>query len=336
MRKSFCRGLGAAVDVAVLGTVLGMVLTTAATAQEKPADFPQRPLNIVVMYPPGGGMDVTARTFAKIAEPQMDVSMRVENRVGGGGMVGHTSLAKETEPDGYTIGLLANPFLYTDILLRDAPFTIEEFEPFAEVSFDAVVFVVNAKSDIGDMTFDEMMERASTEPLQVGINPNSVFQFVAEFIAEAKGAEFNFIPFDGGKAGVVALLAGDVDATTAFYSEIAQYVESGDLKPVAISGDDRNPLMPDVPTLTELGVPVGGKAWGVTRYFTVPPGTPEDRKAWLEAEFLEVMASPEAKEAFTAAGLMLEPAGAAETKQKYQESFDALKKFLIESGRISG
>jgi tripartite-type tricarboxylate transporter receptor subunit TctC len=327
MYRNWYYGLVAAVAMA------GSVLTTGAMAQEKPADFPNRPINLVVMYPAGGGMDVTARTFAKVAEEQMGVSIRVENRVGGGGMVGHTSLAKETKPDGYTIGLLANPFLYTDILLRDAPFEIQEFEPFAQINFDPVVLAVNTKANPGADDYAAVMERAKTDKLNVGINPDSVFQFVMEFVQQANDVKFNFIPFDGGKQGVVALLAGDIDVTTGFYAEMSQYFESGDLKPIAISGDERHPLMPDVPTLAELGVPVKGQAWGVTRYVTVPPGTPEDRVAYLEAEFLKVLNSPEAAEAFKAAGLTIQAADAEKTKARYIDSFESLKAFLIESGR---
>lgn len=329
MNRNWYCGLAAAV------TLASSVLASGALAQEKPADFPNRPLNMVVMYPAGGGMDVTARTLAKVAEEQMGMSIRVENRVGGGGMVGHTSLAKETEADGYTIGLLANPFLYTDILLRDAPFTIEEFEPFAQVNFDPVVLAVNAKSDLGGDDYAALMEKAKSDKLQVGINPDSVFQFVMEFVQDANEVEFNFIPFDGGKQGVVALLAGDIDLTTGFYAEMSQYFDSGDLKPIAISGDERHPLMPDVPTLAELGVPIDGQAWGVTRYLTLPPNTPEDRVAYLEAEFLKVLQSPQANEAFKAAGLTVQSADAATTKERYGQAFEALKAFLVESGRSS-
>lgn len=195
-----------------------------AAAQDKPADFPQRPINLVVVYPAGGAVDVTARTFAEQAEAQLGHEFRVENRVGGAGLVGHTYLAKAAEADGYTIGVLANPWAFTDILLRDAEFTADEFDPIATISFDPVVWVVNAKSDIGTMSFDEIVTHAESNTLQVGMNPNSIFLFVSEFIEKAKGLEFNYIPFDGGKAGVTALLAGDVDATATFYSEIEQYI----------------------------------------------------------------------------------------------------------------
>lgn len=132
--------------------LVGALTATVVTAQERPSDFPTRPVNLVVMYPAGGAVDTTARTFAQVAEKQLDISLRVENRVGGAGMVGHTSLATTTASDGYNIGVIANPFLYTDMLLRDAPFGPEAFEAIAGISFDPVVWTINANSEIGEMS----------------------------------------------------------------------------------------------------------------------------------------------------------------------------------------
>lgn len=320
---------------AAIAGVIGVAASVGvASAQEKPDDFPRRPINMIVVYPAGGAVDVTARTFAEVAEEQLGHQFRVENRVGGAGMVGHSYLTKGAAADGYTIGTIANPFFFTDILLRDADFTAEELEPIVSISFDPVIWVVNANSELGDLSFEEIMERADEETLQVGMNPNSVFLFVSEFIENARGVDFNYVPFDGGRAGVTALLAGDIDATAAFYSEIEQYVRNGDLKPVAVTGDDRHPMLPDVPTLSEEGVPTGGQAWGATRFFALPVGVPEDRKLYLEQAILGVLESEEAEEAFENAGLTLMPAGAEATQKNYQDSYEALETFLEESGRL--
>ncbi|WP_185961176.1 tripartite tricarboxylate transporter substrate binding protein [Telmatospirillum sp. J64-1] len=324
------RSLYSAGAAFVLSLAIGM---SSGVAQEKPKDFPVRPINLVVMYPAGGAVDVTARTFADIAKPQLGHDFRVENRVGGAGMVGHTYLAKGAAADGYTIGVIANPFLFTDILLRDASFTVDEFEPIASISFDPVIWVVNAKSDIGSMDFDGIIEYAGQNTLQVGMNPNSVFLFVSEFIERSRNVKFNFIPFDGGRAGVTALLAGDIDATAAFYSEIEQYVRNGDLKPVAVTGENRHPMLPDTPTLNEVGVPAGGQAWGATRFFALPKGVPEDRKRYLEQALLQVLESDAAKDAFTKAGLTLTPADAQTSQENYRQTFEVLKEFLDTAGR---
>ncbi len=321
---------------ATLALAAGILLSPAlAGAQDKPADFPKRPVNMIVMYPAGGAVDVTARTVAKLAEAQLDEQFRVENRVGGAGMVGHTYLAKNAQPDGYTIGVIANPFMFTDILLRDAPFNKDEFEPIASISFDPVIWVVNAKSEVGRKDFPEIIEYAKSNTMQVGMNPNSMFLFVSEFIEKAKDVTFNFIPFDGGRQGVTALLAGDVDATAAFYTEIEQYIRNGDLKAVAVTGDARHPMLPEVPTFDELGVPASGHTWGASRFLTLPPGVPEDRKAWLASAFLGVLESDAAKQAFADAGLTLSPANAEETKAAYEDTYQSLESFLQSSGRLS-
>lgn len=306
-----------------------------ATAQEKPSDFPRRPISLVVAYPAGGAVDVTARTVADLNQKHNDTQFRVENRVGGAGIVAHTYVAKQAPADGYTIAVIANPFMFTDVLLRDASFDVNDFDPIATISFDPVVWLVRSDSEIGDKPLPEIMEHAKGTTLQVGMNPNSMFLFVSEYLAKQQGVEFNFIPFDGGKQGVTALLSGDVDATAAFYSEIEQFVRNGDLRAVAVTGDERHPGLPDTPTFAELGIPMVGQTWGATRFLALPNGVPEDRKAWLAKEFLATLTGPEAGAVFEAANLRLTPADEAATKANFAQSYEELKRFLISSGRLT-
>lgn len=309
-------------------------LSVPAMTQEKPEDFPRRPISLVVAYPAGGAVDVTARTVADLGQKHNGTQFRVENRVGGAGIVAHTYVAKQAPADGYTIGVIANPFMFTDVLLRDASFDVSEFDPIVTISFDPVVWLVRSDSEIGDKSLSEIMEHAKSNTLQVGMNPNSMFLFVSEYLANQQGVEFNFIPFDGGRQGVTALLAGDVDATAAFFSEIEQFVRNGDLRAVAVTGDERHPGLPDTPTFSELDIPMVGQAWGATRFLALPNGVPEDRKAWLATEFLASMTGPEAEAAFKAANLMLTPGDEATTKANFAQSFEELKQFLISSGRL--
>ncbi|MGV6875207.1 tripartite tricarboxylate transporter substrate binding protein [Pseudochelatococcus sp. B33] len=323
-----------ALVVAAIALGLGP-FSTSVLAQEKPSDFPRRPISLVVVYPAGGAVDVTARTVADLNEKHNGTQFRVENRVGGAGIVGHTYIAKQASPDGYTIGVIANPFMFTDVLLRDASFNIDDFDPITTISFDPVVWLVRSGSEIGDKSLPEIIEHAKASTLQVGMNPNSMFLFVSEFLAEQQGVKFNFIPFDGGRQGVTALLAGDIDATAAFYSEVEQFVRNGDLRAVAVTGDERHQGLPDTPTFAELGIPMVGQTWGATRFLALPKGVPEDRKAWLAKEFLATLTGPDAPEAFQTANLRLTPADEAATKASYQQTFDDLRKFLISSGRLA-
>src|SRR5690606_15805605 len=106
----------------IFAAVLAFAAAAPAFAQQPPEGYPRRPIEMVVAYPAGGGMDVTARTLAQEAQRVLGHEFRVQNRTGGAGMVGHSWLAQNVAPDGYTVGVLANPFLALDIAVRGAPF----------------------------------------------------------------------------------------------------------------------------------------------------------------------------------------------------------------------
>lgn len=324
--------------ISVMAAVIVAIAAPGARAQlpEPPENFPRRPINLVVVYPAGGGMDVTTRTFAKVAEDILGHEFRVENRVGGAGMVGHAYLAKNARADCYTVGVVANPFLFSDILLRDAPFSKDELDPLVFINFSPAIWTVNTEGRLGDKSFDEIIAFAKEHPgeLKAGVMPNNVFEFVTEFVERAKGVEFTHVPFQGGRPGVVALLANDIDVTSAFYVEEEQYLKTGDLRAVAVADDSRFSLLPDTPTFPELGVPMAGNTWGAARFMVLPAGAPEDCRDYLEAAFLKVLQSEQAKKAFSDIGIVLSPAGTEETTEIYRTAYDALQKFFIESGRL--
>jgi len=321
--------------------VVGLATSISVAEAELPTppkDFPRRPINLVVVYPAGGGMDVTARALAKVAEEVLKHEFRVENRVGGAGMVGHTYLAKNAQADGYTIGVVANPFLFTDILLRDAPFGKDDFDPLVFINFEPAIWMANAKGALGASSFDDIVTNAKQNPgkLRAGVLPNNVFQFVTEFVERTKGVKFTHVPFQGGQPGVVALLAGDIDVTMAFFTEAEQHIGSGDLKAIAVADDKRFPRLPDTPTFSEVGVPVAENTWGAARFLVLPKGVPQERRDYLEAAFLEVLKSEVAKKAFADIGLELSPANTQKTAEIYSTAYDSLRTFLTETGRISG
>lgn len=310
--------------------VAALAASSMAWAADKPENFPTRPISLVVVYPAGGGMDVTARTLASVAEEQLGHEFRVENHTGGGGIVGHSYLAHEARPDGHTLGVVANPFLFLDFLAKDGNFDQTDFEPIVGINFDPVVWVVRTKSDLGDKSFDEIIETAKAEPgkLTVGVMPNNVFAFVTKIVADAKGVEFQEVPFQGGQPGVTALLRGDIDITNAFYAEVEQYIKNGDLKPVLVSNTERLSFLPDTPAMTELGIDIPGGTWGASRFVTVPPATPEDVKAYLADALYSVLTSDAAADAFAGVGMTLSPTPRAEIAQSYEASYEALSKFL--------
>lgn len=308
--------------------------SSSAQAQTKPADYPQRPIEMVVVYPAGGGVDITARILAQESERILGHQFRVQNRVGGGGITGHTYLAK-APADGYTLGVIANPFLLLDFMMRDGQFTQNDFDPLVGINFSPVVWVVRTDSPLGKMNFDAVIAEARKKPgaIKVGVIPGNTFEYVTEFVEKSKGVKFAHVPFQGGKPGVTALLGGHIDLTNAFYEEVEQYVRAGSLRVIAVSDNKRFSKLPDAPAMTEVGVPLAGGTWGAARLVVTPKGVSPEIRKYLEASLLKVLKDPATVEAYNKVGATVEATDTATTKRVYAEAFAAMQAFLKESGR---
>lgn len=297
-----------------------------------PEGYPQRPIEFNVVYPAGGGMDLTARALAAAAQEVTGDEFRVVNREGAGGLVGHTYLAKQAGPDGYEIGVIAVDFLVFDVALRDAEFTKDDFAPLAYIAFEPVVQVVRADSDLGGKSFEEIIEQAKANPgeLRIGVVPNTTFDVFTQVVSAQTGAEFTTVPFDGGKPGVTALLSGDLDITNAFYGEVQAFIDSGDLVPIAISDNTVYESLPDVPTMSDVGIDVPDRTFGAGRMVVVPAEMDPAFQRYLSEQFLEVMSSDAAVEQFQEAGAPLDPAGLDEARELYETAFAELPAALKE------
>lgn len=307
---------------------------TGAQAQTKPADYPQRPIEMVVVYPAGGGVDITARILAQESERILGHQFRVQNRVGGGGITGHTYLAK-APADGYTLGVVANPFLLLDFMMREGQFDQNDFDPLVGINFSPVAWVVRTDSPLGKMDFNGVITEAKKKPgaIKIGVIPNNTFEYVTEFVEKSKGVKFAHVPFQGGKPGVTALLGGHIDLTNAFYEEVEQYVRAGTLRVIAVSDSKRFSKLPDVPAMTEVGVPLAGGTWGAARLIVTPKGTSPEIRKYLEASFLKVLKDPKTVEAYNKVGATVDATDTATTKRVYGEAVNAMQSFLKESGR---
>ena len=302
----------------------------------KPADYPNRPINFVVSYPAGGGMDITARTLAAQMERVTGYQFRVENRGGGGGIIGNTYMAKQAKPDGYTVGILANPTMFMNILNQGAHFNKGDVEPIAGITFEPVLWVTRTKSEFGKMDFKQILAYAKKNPekLKAGVIPNAAFDMATRIVEKQSGAKFTIVPFQGGKPAIVALLGGNIDISAVYYSEVAQYITEGSLKPLAVS--DNSPLLqlPDTPTMKALNIKMASGTWGADRFAAVPKGTSKDIKEYLAYLIQKTLADKTAREAFEKVGVEVEPKTMAEEQKLYDESYSEVRNYLKETGQL--
>ncbi len=326
-----------------ISTVAASCLMVAALASapanaesKKPANYPTRPINFVVSYPSGGGMDITARTLAAQMERVTGYQFRVENRPGGGSIIGNTYMATQARADGYTVGILANPTVFVNILKQGASFKKEDLEPIAGINFEPTVWTVRTDSEFGKMSFREIVDyaKANPEKVKVGVIPNSSFDTATRIVARESGAKFTIVPFQGGKPAVVSLLGGNIDMSGIYYTEIAQYVKDGSLKVLAVADNTRLGEAPDAPTMKELGIKMASGTWGADRFAAVPKGTPKEIKAYLSDLILKTLADPETHAAFEKVGVSVGAQGMAEKQKGYDASYDEVYSYLKEAGQL--
>lgn len=302
----------------------------------KPANYPNRPINFLVAYPSGGGMDITARTLAAQMERVTGYQFRVENRGGGGGIIGNTYMATQAKPDGYTVGILANPTMFMNILYQGAHFTKEDIEPIAGITFEPVIWATRTGSEFGKMDFKQILDYAKNNPekLKMGVIPNASFDIATRIVAKQTDAKFTIVPFPGGKPAIVALLGSNIDISAIYFSEIAQYVKDGSLKALAVA--DNKPLIedPQLPTMKALNIKMASSTWGADRFAAVPKGTSKEIKEYLSYLIEKTLADKATHEAFKKVGIEIEPKTMEEQQKTFAESYGEVHAYLKDTGQL--
>lgn len=273
----------------------------------QPKDFPSEPLDFVVVYPAGGGMDRTARIFAKYVEKHSGQKVIVTNKVGGGGLVGHTYLVSQAPKDGHTVGVVANTLWADGWLRSNGKFTEKSIEPVAFINWDPLTWIVRTDGPFKDMGLKEIAAYVKAKPgeVKVATVPGSSAEFVSEQVAKASGGALIHVPFQGGAPSITALLGGHVDISFGYFTEYRGHHEAGKVKMIGVAALERAPTFPTVATFNEeLGS--NDISWLVWRYAAVPLGVPADRKAWLEAVFNAAMQDPGIAEEYKQTGSIMD------------------------------
>ena len=328
----------------VAGALCAAVLPAHAASDErarieslKPKDYPTEPIEVNVVYPAGGGMDINARLAAKYFEKWTGAQAIVNNRTGGAGLVGHTYLANQASNDGYTVAVIAN-LIFADSMLRaQGRWDFNKLEPIAFLNYEGINLVVSADGPYRDKSFKELVQMARDKPgtVRISMLPGTMFEYMVEQVEQVSGAKFLKVPFQGGAPSVTALLGNNVDIALGFYGEIRSFLEAGKLKPVGVSSVARSPFMKDTPTVNEsLGR--DDVVWGATRWVAVPAGVSPDRRAYLAAGFNAAVRDPELQEEFRKLGTVVDLS--IDTPEKLRKHLADLaakeREFYTKTGRL--
>lgn len=223
-----------------------------AVAQESEGFTPEGDVTFVVPFGAGGGSDTLARTMVSVIQDLdlMDNNLIVENRPGGSGAMGYKYLADQAG-DPTKIGTVSVSF-FTTPLLGDSPVNYEDFTPVAAIAMSPYVAVVADDSEIQSVDDLLAQDRVTTGTVGVVSDP----ALIAQMIEDRSDTTVDAIPFDGEGEVVSALLGGHIDVMFGNPGEVMPQIEGGDLRPIAVSTEERLPDLPDTPTLTEAGLDI--------------------------------------------------------------------------------
>jgi tripartite-type tricarboxylate transporter receptor subunit TctC len=232
----------------LMTAALALGLAQAAQAQ----DYPKAPVTIVVPYSPSGNTDVFMRHLAPYLEKKWGQPVVIDNRPGGGSMVG-TAYVSQAKPDGYTLLLTSSAFVTAPALQASLPFDPRtDLMPIVNPGFVSFLLVVNGES--GYDTLEDFIADSKESPkfgATAGLGTTTHFA-MEQFIAES-GADVDVVHFKGGGPAVVSILSREADIYGSSVSSAGEHIKTGAIKPLAIIGDERIPLLPDVPSTKELG-----------------------------------------------------------------------------------
>ena len=281
-----------------------LTLAFGAAAQQ---DFPNKPVRIIVPYAAGGATDILARLLARGMTERLGQPVVIENKPGAGGGVG-TALAAQAPADGYTLlfGNLGpnaiNPSIYKDLQYNAE----KDFQAISNVANTPFILVVPPNVPVKNVR--ELIELGRREPgkhnfASVGIG--SASHIASELFNVMAGTKFQHVPYKGSAPASLATMAGEVTMYMGSGPEISGHIQGGKLRPLGISTEKRSPVAPDIPTISESGLP--GFVVNVWFGLFAPAATPRPIIDKLNKVIVDTINSPEVQESIRKANSVPDP-----------------------------
>lgn len=295
-RRAVVGGLAALTALSMVGI--------SAPALAQAADYPNKPIRLIVPFPPGGSTDMVGRLVGNLLAERLGQSVVVENRGGASGTIGSNTAAK-ADPDGYTLvlsGVGSHAIGYS--LYPAMGYTDDDFAHISLLASGPNVLVVHP--DFEAKTFEDFIRLAKENPgkfTYASSGSGSSGHLSMELLKQKSGTDIVHIPFKGGAAGVTAVIGQQVDSLMLNQDNVLPHVRAGKLRALAVTSSERNPAYPDVPTVAEKGFP----DYSALSFFglSAPAGTPAPVIERLHRETVEALKDPELRQKLEQVGFVV-------------------------------
>ena len=294
-------------------------------------DYPSRPVKIIVPFGAGGPADIYARFLGQRLQGPMGQPFVVEDRPGGGSVVGSDAVAKSA-PDGYTLLLMSNTHTVNETLLPNKPFKLmRDFVPVTPINYSDLLLVVHPSVPANNL--QELIALAKREPGKMNYassGPGTPYHMAGELFKSMAGIDVVHIPHKGSDGARFSILSGQVQMMFDAITTMAPNVRAGKLKGFGTSGRARSSVLPDVPTVAEAGVP--GYESTIWLGLVAPAGTPTAVVNRLNAEIRKITGSAEVKAAWAKQGATPLSMSPGEFEQYLREDIAKWAKVIAQAG----
>jgi tripartite-type tricarboxylate transporter receptor subunit TctC len=302
-----------------IGAVLGLLSGSSTVSA---ADFPNKPVRLIVTAAAGGGEDAEARAIAPFLEKYLGVQVLIENQPGAGGKIAMEKFQK-TEPDGYHLITYTFPKSVIIEHLDKVNFRTKDFTPVFAWSRGSQMLVVNGESW---KTFDEFLKAAKAKTLAGGLSGRGSTTHLAGLIAlDELGIKANWVPYEGSSGSVTALAGKHLDFTICLSTSAVSLVQAGKLRPLLLFSDKRDPYWPDVPIPKDLGIDMSYVP--TLRGVEAPPNTPPAIIKVLEEAFSKASMDPGFVEIAKKKQIVLHATSSQEFARAVADSYVKIAKF---------
>jgi tripartite-type tricarboxylate transporter receptor subunit TctC len=294
--------------------------------------FPSKPVRLVVPFAPGGTNDIAARGIAPELGEALGQQVVVENRAGAGGQIGAEAVANSA-PDGHTLMMASSsvmtnaPAVYSKLRYD----ILKDFAPIGRVGELPLVIVVHPS--VPARTPQQFIALAKARPKDVRMatgGPGTTSHLIAELFAITAGVRVLIVPYKGGGPALIDLLGGHVDARIDQISSSLEHIKSNQLRAIAVTTTRRAVMLPDLPTLSESGLP--GFDASTVNAVLAPAATPPDIVRRLNAALVKALSTPAVVERFRALGVELRPSSSEELAKFIREDLAKWKRVVQETG----